>query len=434
MTTILKKEYSKKFEADQNSRNVFITAVINENKEKKLVFIDPDSFERITYQDNKLFCYYVDGSGGTWIKIKYTYISQTQITLRGKVYSDFPIIEIGTYNSKNMYIKNNIKSNSGAFLYAPIDTRSSKAGYPFVFTINSSNGSESIVLQLGLSKELEEIIDLYLATNETYSYIAYSTFENIILKCNKEINIPFLDLSEEKTKQYKIKTIKKGSNLFGVDLTLFSELNYYKHFCKETYDKEIEHPILEKKGVKRYHGDYVFLGKYQEPTHFFKANNPQDLNTMYELLEINSINNFEYSFIDNLFIICTKHENKYYEYELLIDYSKKLVYSIDDLINDGIKNINLKIETDKQYLLEKKEKLEKVKNLLAENQENILILQDSYNVGNCEYGTKNFIKQYFKEGLEEIKIADIINHDKINEILNNEQFLRVILSKFKEVE
>lgn len=432
MTTILKKEYSKKFEADQNSRNVFITAVINENKEKKLVFIDPDSSNRITYQDNKLFCYYIDGSGGTWIKIKYTYISRTQITLRGKVYSDFPIIEIGTYevNSKN---KKNIKSNSGAFLYAPIDTKNSKAGYPFVFTINSGNGSESIVLQLGLSKELEEVIELYLATNQSYSYSAYSTFKNIILKCNKEINIPFLDLSEEKTKEYKIKTIKKGANLFGVDLTLFSELNYYKHFCKETYDKEIEHPILEKKGVKRYHGDYVFLGKYQEPTHFFKANNPQDLNTMYELLEINSVRNFEYSFIDNLFIICTKYENKYYEYELLIDSSKKLVYPIEVLINDGIKNINLKIETDKQYLLEKKEKLEKVKNLLAENQENILILKDSYDVGNCEYGTKSFIKEYFGQDLEKIKIVDIINHNRLNEMLDNEQFLRVILNKFKGV-
>ena len=117
------------------------------------------------------------------------------------------------------------------------------------------------------------------------------------------------------------------------------------------------------------------------------------------------------------------------EYELLYKDIHKL--NIKDPIAYIHENIQKKLHTRcKEMLFNSPEKIIK---LLEQHPNATLTQQDSFAVGNCRKGTLEFIRK-FKLPVDGIRIADLLKHPKLDEMLNDYAFRKVIINKFTDKE
>jgi len=118
--------------------------------------------------------------------------------------------------------------------------------------------------------------------------------------------------------------------------------------------------------------------------------------------------------------------NLFYDYHLpiedtedILDIFRKMSYLIDrkariDLLNRNQRSIAAT----------------KVRSILQKHQNEYISFQDSIEAGNCEFGTREFQKQYFPRNKERVKVKTILKHPQIKKILNNPSFQRVVLWKW----
>lgn len=77
---------------------------------------------------------------------------------------------------------------------------------------------------------------------------------------------------------------------------------------------------------------------------------------------------------------------------------------------------------------ENKNRKDEVFRILNENAEVFLTVQDSYNVGNCQPGTEDFMNRFSLTNT--IPCGDLLKHKSIEEISNSTEFQNVIFKKF----
>lgn len=392
--------------------------------------------------------------------------SQSGLSFNGILENSYPFIELGVYRTDAPSIKNNInllkngESTESCFLYFPIANDEYKLKEaPVIFSYNRFGESFVILFDIR-DKKLKELIELVYLGKNPYDFV-HDTDNFIFKRIIKDyIDFSYQEEGDERSLDLIIKDKKFEFNLclndfsldsynvknHKIDLLKFTQFNYYEYksvFKLKEYENkpsflgDLKIKLLEHN--KEFY--YLIMGKYGEVIKYFTK-----LDDVLEYIGVNPIevNDKKYyyyfdkasSYNDENIFNLIEYESPNYEYQIKMSKNEMLFNDIEIFIEKAIENIEIKKQKDQefeQYLLEKEQEKEKVLNLLSFNKEKTLVLKDSYNVGNCEYGTKNFIKQYFKEGLEEIKIVDLLNHDRIEEIINNKQFLRVVLNKFKEV-
>jgi len=143
---------------------------------------------------------------------------------------------------------------------------------------------------------------------------------------------------------------------------------------------------------------------------------------VYDIL-VKDLNRFEYYIIAQ-----TKMNRQWYEFEKIVS---KIEFALNEekTLRSMFLRILEKINYDKKRQYEKQEEIKHVKSLLRKHSSEDLTIQDSIDAGNCEVGTRNFIKN-FNIKRDSLKCGTILK--SYPKMIEDYQFRRVVLKKFEK--
>lgn len=390
----------------------------------------------------------------------------------GYIESDFPLISIGSYDVntsgkvKTNINMQNINPDFNLFFYAPITRfKNVLSNCSFIIVLNEvQRNDESYIYAINPFQYQE---NSFLNTLLNYLFLGeLSLLQDLIFSIEyKTIEKKYYDYEDNNFNEndYTIYYNAKSNynNFFTndqytepkkakIDLEVFTGFHYYlhpsKHYRKyiSTNHAYVMSRILSQLGVEKIHGQelYLILGNSSEIIKYF-----DDVNKVKEYVGINYYNGYYYKAIKQnkeiLLIVEKEITNTEeleslgqtsftcYEYTQSFSFETYLANSELELIENAIINIDKKIQTDKLNYFVQKYNKQNIINLLTANKEVILIREDSYAVGNCKTGTENFIKQFNLDEIEVITCETILNHKYLHGMLNNHEFVRVLLNKLK---
>jgi hypothetical protein len=393
------------------------------------------------------------------ITITKKYISQSGLTGDGYIEaSNGAIKKIGRYriktNGNNQSYFVNSKSNgefmsyygeSGnydVFIYHPQGYHEKENNAPFIINISSTNRPEDNILMIN-PEDLGEFLDKI----KTYPM----NWPNKTLKLEYFTRRGDIDRSiSAEPKEFTIKIFNESKfstrDIKGFDFKRFTRWNWlsqYNPIHNWKFNKQYEQKDLNP--LERITESVIkeIPDLYLEDNRLFKVDNfgvlTKELNFTEEIgkrvkyIEIEGLGQVYLVNVAEdqmLFLYYCQELDKIYDYHLSRE--TFLFSSYGEIIKNVALNLKRKMGLD---ILSKREK-EKLNKLIQELQEGVhdntsLYKEDSYNVGNCEPGTEDFIRKYNLKVENGITIGDIRQNPSFEDMLKNKQFLRVLFKKFK---
>jgi hypothetical protein len=389
------------------------------------------------------------------ITITKKYISQSGLTGEGYIEAKNGVIKkIGRYriktNGNNQSYFVNSKSNgefmsyygeSGnykVFIYHPQGYHEKENNAPFIINISSTNRPEDNILMID-PEDLGKFLD------KIKSYPMNWPNRTLKLECfPRRVDIDRSISAEPKEFTIKIFNESKFStrDIKGFDFKRFTRWNWLSQcnpihnwkFNKQYEQKDLN-PLerLTESVIKE------IPDLYLENNRLFKVDNfgvlTKELNLTEEIGK--RVKDIEIEGLGQVYLVNVAEDLMlflYYcqELDVIYDYHLSRETFLFSSYKEIIKNVALNL---KRKILSKREK-EKFIKLIQDLQngayDNIsLYKEDSYNVGNCEPGTEDFIRKYNLKVEDGITIGDMRQNPNFEDMLKNKQFLRVLFKKFK---
>lgn len=407
--------YKKEAFLDGGERNVFLTNIGDDNFTNLAII---DLFGMVSEYDETAN-----------IEINSNW-SRSGCTGEGKIKSKYPLFEIGTYRTDCKYI----------------DFKQDKIFNDFEIFVPIANGKkikELLQNNYPVVVRVQEKV-LMLSIYEFYEFIKnWSTNKDNELQM-KVIEFEYWSFTwNEKTSDevfyYKNKHVK------GVDIIPFC--SSIKRLDQQKENIKIEKcnsSILNILGVRKiqeymneyrntdYDRKFCFTGKYGEIIAIYDENEEKEIiellvnnDSIKEYHDDNQNQTYYYYHKGNKLVV--ESENLSYEYEMYLEDTDLLLIPIIDKVKESIKKIEEKIETDNYNKKYNELFSSDIKDILANNLDIMFTVQDSHDVGNCEPGTKKFLKQFSLK--ESISAKELIENENFQKMFNNYQFVRVIKNK-----